>query len=442
VQRFVAEITDVLARLGARADRTALERDAALEAQRLAAAFIAADARLTDAERTAYVRAFTPWFPALAVGAGSDLSNAEIMAHRNAELVPSPLLQTLIDADRERHTGYAWRYYDAALAIGHAVCALDDLPGREELLAVDRFRTMLLERLRGTSRSAAGEHDSSASVAGETAAVPIEPPALEPLLERLDSLIGLDAVKTEVRLLTNLVRVQQLRIERGLKVVEQSRHLVFVGNPGTGKTTVARLLAGIYCALGVVSKGHLVETDRSGLVAGYVGQTATKVQELATQALGGVLFIDEAYALAVGGRGDFGAEAIATLLKLMEDHRDDLVVIVAGYPEPMAEMLDSNPGVRSRFSKTIAFPDYTNAELVAIFDKQCDEHGYRLDDPARNALGVWFDAQPRGFTFGNARLARNAFEAAVTHHATRVVDIEEPTDDELSTLTAVDVVAR
>ena len=155
-------------RLGAGPDRTGLERDAALEAQRLAAAFIAADARLTDAERTAYVRAFAPWFPGLAVGAGSELRDSDIMQHRNAELVPSPLLQTLVDADRERHTGHGWRYYDAALAIGHAVCALDDLPARDELLAVDRFRTMLLDRLRGTDAFRRGLRGHIGAAAAES----------------------------------------------------------------------------------------------------------------------------------------------------------------------------------------------------------------------------------------------------------------------------------
>ena len=196
-------------------------------------------------------------------------------------------------------------------------------------------------------------------------------------------------MKAEVKLVTDLLRVEKLRMERGLPVVEHSRHLVFTGNPGTGKTTVARLLAQIYRTLGVVEKGHLVETDRAGLVAGYVGQTALKVKEVFESALGGVLLIDEAHALARGVDTDFGHEAIDMIVKLMEDHRDDVVVIVAGYPDEMAVFLDANPGLRSRFPKTIFFPDYTDAELASIFDGMCQKSHYVPTEEARAAvLGV------------------------------------------------------
>ena len=222
-------------------------------------------------------------------------------------------------------------------------------------------------------------------------------------------------------------------------MVEQSRHLVFAGNPGTGKTTVARLLAQIYRTLGVVEKGHLVETDRSDLVAGFVGQTATKVVAVFDRADQGVLLVDEAYALVRGGGNDFGREAIDTVVKLVEDRRDRLVVIMAGYPEEMDELVAANPGLRSRFPKTIVFDDYSTDDLLAIFASMGEKNGYACDDEATEKLRAWFDAQPRDHGFGNGRAARNLFEAAVARHASRVVDVEEPSDEALSTLVAADI---
>jgi SpoVK/Ycf46/Vps4 family AAA+-type ATPase len=265
------------------------------------------------------------------------------------------------------------------------------------------------------------------------------PEAIEVLLAELDALVGLEAVKREVRRLTSLLQVQQLRTERGLPIIEISHHLVFTGNPGTGKTTVARLLSRIYRSLSVVSSGHLVETDRSGLVAGYVGQTATKTKAVLEQALGGTLLIDEAYALARGGEQDFGREAIDTLVKFMEDHRDDLSVIAAGYPAEMAELIDANPGLQSRFTRTITFPDYTTDELVAIFESMSSKSRYRLDEGGARRLAEVLDAEPRTRGFGNARFVRNLFESAVAHQAMRLAPLDDPSNEQLTLLVAADI---
>jgi len=266
---------------------------------------------------------------------------------------------------------------------------------------------------------------------------------LNELTERLNDLIGLEKVKKEVSTLLNLVLMNNKRKERGLTVVPVSLHLVFTGNPGTGKTMIARLLSNIYQQLGLLSKGHLVEVDRSGLVAGYVGQTALKVKEVIYQSIGGVLFIDEAYALASEtGESGFGHEAINTLLKAMEDNRDDLIVIVAGYPDKMKAFLASNPGLQSRFNKFIHFDDYSTHELLSMITLRCRESGYHLTPKAESHLERLFNKMDRSEhnNFGNGRGARNLFEKAITNQANRIVQIQECSDTDLMTLDDVDFI--
>jgi stage V sporulation protein K len=276
----------------------------------------------------------------------------------------------------------------------------------------------------------------------ERARKPDEERALADLERELDALVGLAPVKEQVRALLAFLEVQALRKQSGLPEVATSQHLVFYGNPGTGKTTIARLLAQMYRAMGLLRRGHLVEVDRAGLVGQWVGSTALKTDRVVRSALDGVLFIDEAYALAPDTeRNDFGPEAVETLLKRMEDFRERLIVIVAGYPRLMERFLSSNPGLRSRFSRELSFPDYSTGELVAITRKFVGEHEYLLAEDAEATLAAVFDGAPRGEGFGNARFARTLFEQALNMHAVRLArsGLDAPSLDDLQTLTTEDM---
>ena len=257
-------------------------------------------------------------------------------------------------------------------------------------------------------------------------------PDVDTILEELNALTGLDAVKQDIQNLVNIIKVQKLREARGMKQPSISLHMVFSGNPGTGKTTVARLLATIYRSLGVLPKGQLAEVDRSQLVAGYVGQIAAKTSPIIEEAIGGVLFIDEAYTLSAGkGENDFGQEAIDTLLKAMEDHRNDLIVIVAGYPDLMEDFLNSNPGLRSRFNKYIFFADYTPEELLKILETMCEKQEYKMSDSAREYALTYFRKRvsEHADDFANAREVRNFMERAIAHQATRIIPLGDTVED-------------
>lgn len=531
VDRFVLTVTDDLVSAGTPADGA--RTDAVAEAVALTAGFIDADVHHSDGEVSAFLTVAGPRVgPPLQDASPTDLRRSGMLTGARARLGrPSDLARALLAADRRDDGDRVWRYLQAAVALGHAVAAVDLEPSQVELDAIARFRQTLLAAIHDagvstpderrpdggffsprppprpptpprvatgwggderppsstrtirsgpagttvttttithTGRSPAGR---LADVAGSVLDQLTGPSALEParaagpemeaagerrpdptaapeplaeVLAELDALIGLAPVKAEVQLVADLLTVQRLRQDRGLTSVPTSRHLVFTGNPGTGKTTVARLVGRIYASLGVVALGHVVETDRAGLVAGYVGQTAAKVTEVVTSALDGVLLIDEAYALTrgsagVAGGGDFGQEAVDTLVKLMEDHRDRLVVIVAGYPEEMADFIASNPGLSSRFPRTIHFPDYTTSELLAIATHQADRSGYRFTADGLSALQAHLDAMTRGRGFGNGRAVRNLFEATIASHAQRVVAVAEPCDELLTDLTAADV---
>lgn len=358
---------------------------------------------------------------------------------RRWRAAPTRLLDDLV-ADGSVHAGP----YAAALAeITSAACGLGEptmrVIGNASVAAAAQLaaaRTDLRTDVRPDLRAATSAPTPRAVSAAAPAPTPPPARTVDELLAELDALVGLTGVKGEVHRQAALLRVQRLRDEQGLRNPTISRHLVFTGNPGTGKTTVARLVAGIYAALGLLTKGHLVEVDRSELVAGYLGQTAVKTSEVVSSALAGVLFIDEAYSLA----GDqYGAEAVDTLVKEMEDHRDDLVVIVAGYPGPMSGFIDTNPGLASRFRTTVTFEDYTDDELTDIFDRLARDADFEPDPDCLTRFRELLDATPRDTGFGNGRFARNVLESAIGGLAWRLRDVDAPTRDQLRVLLPVDL---
>lgn len=261
---------------------------------------------------------------------------------------------------------------------------------------------------------------------------------LEGYQNQLSELIGLDRVKKDLREMVNLLEVNKLRKAKGIAPISVTNHMVFTGNPGTGKTTVARILANAYKQLGILSKGHLVEVDRSGLVGAYIGATEEKTMNVIESAIGGVLFIDEAYALAKEGN-DFGQYAIDTLIKAMEDRRDEFIVIVAGYPDLMKKFIDSNPGLKSRFTKYINFSDYNSEELHQIFLKMMERDGFSLGDGAETKLRIIWDSATKDNSFGNGRGVRNIYEKVLLNQSSRVIKIDNPSKEELLLITKEDI---
>lgn len=384
----------------------------------------------------------------------SDIKSRENINDNFADEVPGSLkYAVLADAghklEPDPYKGQkAMVFYDTFKLLGQTILALSprdvsDVTSLKYTFYVDRMEKFIKEfAVWYTGNQKFYRPVEPVMADSETEAEKIE--KLEELLENLNELTGLENVKHQVNSLVNLIRVQKMRESQGMKVSDVSKHMVFMGNPGTGKTTVARMLAEIYKYLGVLRKGQLVEVDRSGLVRGYVGQTASRVQEVVEEALGGILFIDEAYTLTVNkGEGDFGQEAVDTLLKAMEDHRKDLIVIVAGYTNLMDEFLESNPGLRSRFSNFIHFDDYTADEMMEILRKNLADQEYRLSEEAeKKALQMMQErVVNKPDNFANARDVRNFMEHAISNQASRIVKLENAGADKavLATIEAEDL---
>jgi len=462
---------------------TALATAAGLDPASARAEGEALAATVAEPARGAYV----DWCTETGHGTAEDFTTAASRGRRY-RVAQTPAMASLASAGSAHAAAYAEALSDVALAgsflgeenarsIGNAATAAaaqlgapgqvaptPSLSARERVPGVaDHFLQQVMEQSRivreklaalegtqlvhdpsvGLGHPTTTEPDPVRTAPAEPATPPAEPTAPEPpaktveeLLAELDDLVGLTDVKAEIHRQAAVLRVEGLRADAGLEGLTITRHLIFNGNPGTGKTTVARLVAGIYRALGLLSKGQLVEVDRSELVAGYLGQTAMKTAEVVKSAIGGVLFIDEAYSLA----GDqYGQEAIDTLVKEMEDHRGDLVVIVAGYPLPMAVFIGQNPGLESRFRTEINFPDYTDDELVSIFEVMASGAQYDAGDGVQDRLRELLAQVERGPTFGNARYVRNVLEAAIGRHAWRLREVDSPTLEQLRLLLAEDI---
>lgn len=384
----------------------------------------------------------------------NDIKSRENLRDNFADEVPASLkYAVLADAGHKLNPDpykgqKAMIFYDTFKLLGRTLLALSprdvsDVTSLKFTLYVDRMEKFIKE----LAVWYAGDQKNYRTVEPAMADTETEQEKaakLEELLENLNALTGLSSVKHQVNSLVNLIRVQKMRENQGMKTTDVSKHMVFMGNPGTGKTTVARMLAEIYKYLGVLRKGQLVEVDRSGLVRGYVGQTATRVQEVVEEALGGILFIDEAYTLTVNkGEGDFGQEAVDTLLKAMEDHRKDLIVIVAGYTDLMDQFLESNPGLRSRFSNFIRFDDYTAEELMEILKKNLAVQDYKLSPEAEEKALLIFQERVKNKpdNFANARDVRNFMEHAISNQASRIVKLENAETDRkvLETIEAEDL---
>jgi AAA lid domain/ATPase family associated with various cellular activities (AAA) len=449
VDAFVDGVSADLSELSGRDHR----REVVLDAGDLVAAVIDSDSRRSVAELEAWLDDIGPRLDPPVIVTSDRLRDSAMLEGKGRWLEqPSTLADLVLRADARDGGRRAARYYDLAIRLAHAAASVDLVPSPDEVAAIDRYRGVLLAAFdaagvtrpgRPGTATPAGDGPRPAATPPSEAPPPELPPErpIEELLAELDELVGLHQVKADVRRLSSLLRIQKLREERGLPTLETSHHLVFTGNPGTGKTTVARMLSQILRALDVVSTGHLVETDRSHLVAGYVGQTAVRTRQVLESALGGTLLIDEAYALARGGETDFGREAIDTLVKLMEDHRDDLAVVAAGYTDEMVTFIATNPGLRSRFTRTIEFADYTDDELIEIFVRMGEANRYLPTDGAIARLRSVLAATPRDKGFGNARFIRNIFEAAVSRQASRLVHVDEPDPEQLTTLVADDLPA-